>query len=434
MYLPENFSSTSELLDVNGNEFVQHIRDEPMLAAGVLIPQKEILHHSTAKYQLNIRSYERQHPAVTSLKPSERATHAMSVKFRSLIRGKVKIWYDDHRGGVENGHLGLGQETTTNTYEGHEFFFTDYHNKDKVYARFRMHSGQVFYVVEDPNQPAPAELKSQTDREVRFIRDYSEKNGIPWRHYYGPNGPRPPPIHFMWPATQIGQVHAVTSSHGYWTCDGSVSECQSLHPVHLELEVISLAPRAFVINNFLNGFEVDAIIAAANSRLHHSSVGDTETGAFESDVRTSSNAWLPRSLNHITETLFRRAADVLQIDEKRLQRSDSAEDMQVVHYQDGQRYDAHHDWGVSGYPESRYLTLLLYLSDMESPNAGGETSFPKADGGRGIKVHPGKGNAVLFYNLLPDGNGDDLALHAALPVWIGEKWLANFWVWDPKIK
>ena len=40
--------------------------------------------------------------------------------------------------------------------------------------------------------------------------------------------------------------------------------------------------------------------------------------------------------------------------------------------------------------------------------------------------------AVLFYNLLEDGNGDDLAVHAALPVYQGEKWLANFWVWDPK--
>ncbi len=50
--------------------------------------------------------------------------------------------------------------------------------------------------------------------------------------------------------------------------------------------------------------------------------------------------------------------------------------------------------------------MLLYLNDMASPHAGGETSFPKANDGYGIKVHPGKGNAVLFYNLLPDGNGD----------------------------
>lgn len=102
--------------------------------------------------------------------------------------------------------------------------------------------------------------------------------------------------------------------------------------------------------------------------------------------------------------------------------------LQVVHYVNGQKYDSHHDWGVAGYHESRYITLLLYLSEVEE---GGETSFPKAAGG-GFKVKPKKGQAVLFYDLLPDGNGDDLSVHAALPAVKGEKWLANFWVWDPK--
>ena len=61
-------------------------------------------------------------------------------------------------------------------------------------------------------------------------------------------------------------------------------------------------------------------------------------------------------------------------------------------------------------------------------------AFPKAAGGEGFKLHPGRGSAVLFYNLLEDGNGDDASLHAALPVTRGEKWLANFWVWDPARK
>jgi prolyl 4-hydroxylase len=65
----------------------------------------------------------------------------------------------------------------------------------------------------------------------------------------------------------------------------------------------------------------------------------------------------------------------------------------------------------------------------------GETAFPKAElSDGGIKVIPKKGSAVLFYNLLEDGNGDDLSLHAALPCKKGEKWLANYWVWDPKRK
>lgn len=53
---------------------------------------------------------------------------------------------------------------------------------------------------------------------------------------------------------------------------------------------------------------------------------------------------------------------------------------------------------------------------------------------RGFKVTPARGHAVVFYNLLPDGNADDLSVHEALPVSRGRKWLANIWVWDPKMR
>lgn len=162
--------------------------------------------------------------------------------------------------------------------------------------------------------------------------------------------------------------------------------------------------------------------------------GESSVGIQNSDTRTSQTAWLKRKASKVTESLFKRASDLLAVDEKKLNFDQNAEYMQVVRYVNGQKYDSHHDWGVSGYPDSRYITLLLYLTDPVSPTAGGETSFPKGAGGKGFKVVPKKGSAVLFYNLLPDGNGDDLALHSALPCNEGEKWLANFWVWDEKYK
>ena len=198
--------------------------------------------------------------------------------------------------------------------------------------------------------------------------------------------------------------------------------------------MISLQPRAFVIKNFINDFEASEIIRLASPSLALSQVGDGEAGRFASNTRTSFNTWIRRDRNPIIDTLFKRASDLIQIDESLLTRDKCAEDLQVVHYENGQKYDSHHDWGVSGYPESRFLTLLLYLTDMASPDAGGETAFTKANHGKGVKVHPGKGSAVLFYDLLEDGNGDDLSLHAALPCTKGEKWLANFWVWDPVIR
>lgn len=153
--------------------------------------------------------------------------------------------------------------------------------------------------------------------------------------------------------------------------------------------------------------------------------------AFESSTRTSKTGWLSRTASSEMEKIFRRAGDVLNLDHKILRPEENAELLQVVHYGPDQKYDAHHDWGVDDHGHSRFATLLLYLNN---PIAGGQTSFPKAKGadGQPIAVHPGKGSAVLFYDLLPDGNADDMSLHAALPVIEGEKWLCNFWIWDSK--
>lgn len=208
-------------------------------------------------------------------------------------------------------------------------------------------------------------------------------------------------------------------------CDGPRQDCKTADPVQLDIECVSVAPRAFIVDNFLSDFEADSLIASAKGRVARSGVGDASTGR-ESSTRTSYNAWLPRHMTEVTESISRRVAEVLRLDEIQM---GNAELMQVVYYNVGQRYEPHHDWGVDGRPESRFITILMYLTDQPDPGAGGETSFPKSSNGPGFKVSPVKGSAVIFYNLLEDGNGDDLALHAALPVQRGEKWLANYWIW-----
>eukprot|EP01038_Epipyxis_sp_PR26KG_P009004 gene9004-12146_t len=397
------------------------------------IEPKKYLQEDTNGPKFTVAIKTGRNPAVKDLELQHRASNAMAAKFRSLVPYTIQMWYDNGRGGNEQGHLTLGQETTTNTYDGHVFFFTEFGKKDNLIGRYRMHHDQALYIIEDPKRPPPHDLKKRTQEEVEFMDAYFNRTGILWRHFYGLNGPRPKPTHFMWPANQVGEVHAVQSNNGFWLCEGQPKECQSQDPIEISLEVISVKPKAFVISQFLSDFEVESIKQIASPELRDSSVGDAATGILASETRTSKTAWIPRNRNHIFDTLFRRAGDVLQIEESKLTRG-TAEDLQVVHYNVGQKYDSHHDWGVSGHPESRYLTLLLYLNDMANENAGGETAFPKGNDGLGIKVHPGKGKAVLFYNLLEDGNGDDLSLHAALPVRHGEKWLANFWVWDPKMK
>lgn len=90
-----------------------------------------------------------------------------------------------------------------------------------------------------------------------------------------------------------------------------------------------------------------------------------------------------------------------------------------------QEYTPHHDFSmpsmVHGQP-SRFATMLIYLND--DGLVGGETSFPhwvNAETSEELLVQPKKGKAILFYNMLPDGNYDALSQHAAKPVTQGEK-------------
>ena len=92
--------------------------------------------------------------------------------------------------------------------------------------------------------------------------------------------------------------------------------------------------------------------------MSRSSTGDVGAGQSrsenkKSDTRTSHNAWVDRSKTPIIDAIYRRAADVMRIDEALLRRRDKnerpdyqskgslAEHLQLVHYDPGQEYTAH---------------------------------------------------------------------------------------------
>jgi prolyl 4-hydroxylase len=47
-----------------------------------------------------------------------------------------------------------------------------------------------------------------------------------------------------------------------------------------------------------------------------------------------------------------------------------------------------------------------------------------------FKVPPTKGDAIIFYSMLEDGNLDEASLHGGCKVLQGEKYGANLWFWD----
>jgi prolyl 4-hydroxylase len=75
-------------------------------------------------------------------------------------------------------------------------------------------------------------------------------------------------------------------------------------------------------------------------------------------------------------------------------------------------------------------------ADVADGLDGGATTFPRAittEFHDGVKIQPQSGKAVLFYNVLPDGNMDDLSQHSGGKVESGVKYVANIWIWDPII-
>ena len=194
----------------------------------------------------------------------------------------------------------------------------------------------------------------------------------------------------------------------------------------IEMETLSIKPLVLSVPGFILEDECDHIIEMGTKVIRESMVG--QGGGFKSKTRTSRNGWLRRSASPTLERIYKRFGDVLGIDHELLSSNRNAEELQVVRYQQSQEYAPHHDFGDDGTPEQRFLTLLLYI---QLPDKGGATSFPKAADGRGLQVVPARGDAVLFYSMLPDGNADDLSLHACMPIHEGEKCVCNLWVWDP---
>ena len=123
---------------------------------------------------------------------------AMSAKFRCLTPFEVDYYYDDGGEGTFQGTLSLGKETTTNTYEGHVFFFTRKGKKDEVVNRFPMNMNRSLYIIMDDNHPPPEKYMSLWKQEEQFMEEYYNRTGKQW---------------FWYPYTLSKTLTSNTSSH-----------------------------------------------------------------------------------------------------------------------------------------------------------------------------------------------------------------------------
>ncbi|KAL7444622.1 hypothetical protein ACHAXM_009540 [Skeletonema potamos] len=412
-----------------------------------------------------------------------------AAKFINMSDKKVRLFWDPRNGGPGSPITVLRpfEAGGTASFPRHEFYVTPYEDENVILHRWSISPPQAVYYYDPITVPGDEEA-TQTNLDNLSPQDFeSYKRHVDNRdfgkQYFNFTGreylsmyPRNAPSHKIWRADYFGQEHWVTTRETHFVEHPREDELSQIvakgrervlredeprilqqyrtqEPyLNMTLKVLSCAPRAFEINNFLSQTEVDHIMYLTTGLKLHRSTTAGEASGTERDqtrnTRTSLNTWVYREKDQIIDTIYRRAADLLRIDEALLRprstdeypnmgtQGSIAEALQLVHYDVGQEYTAHHDFGYDGMfsnkkQPQRFATVLLYLNEPES---GGETEFPRwvnAETREGLAVEPKIGKAVLFYSQLGDGNMDDWSHHAALPVKKGEKWLMNLWVWDP---
>jgi prolyl 4-hydroxylase len=152
-------------------------------------------------------------------------------------------------------------------------------------------------------------------------------------------------------------------------------------------------------------------------------------GSFDSTKstrRTSENAWCTDKSgcrdDEVVQRIMNRIGNVTGIP------SYHSEDFQILKYEVGEFYRAHHDYIPHQKTRQcgpRILTFFLYLSDVEG---GGGTRFTSLD--PPLTVQPRKGRALLWSSVMNQdpSNSDQRTRHEALPVEKGTKFAANAWI------
>jgi len=220
---------------------------------------------------------------------------------------------------------------------------------------------------------------------------------------------------------QFGELTVVTSPYDDMM---SILKDEDKEMVHEYTPV----PWVVAIEGFLSDEECNRFIELGGDRYERSTEYASTMnldGTFdskESSGRTSTNTWCGEGCRDdpIIKKVIERMESLTGIPYANF------EDLQLVRYEIGQRYEEHHDYSSSHEGTQygpRILTVFFYLNDVEE---GGGTQFDELD----FVTEPKRGMALIWpstTNEAPDVM-DDWTWHEALPVTKGIKYGANTWI------
>jgi prolyl 4-hydroxylase len=182
-------------------------------------------------------------------------------------------------------------------------------------------------------------------------------------------------------------------------------------------------PFIYYYQNFASTEESQSLIELARNELTPSRVVGQDK--FEvSNTRISEQVSFGHTSHELVYRISNRMAEIVK------QPLNYAQNLQIVKYPKGGKFDAHLDTFSSQEPKGqevlniagqRLYTALLYLNSV---HAGGETFFPYL----GLKIKPSEGSLVVFQNC-KDGTAEPnfFSMHGSHPVLEGEKWIATLW-------
>ena len=224
----------------------------------------------------------------------------------------------------------------------------------------------------------------------RLYNDLGQIVQSPWHFVNGTAlylGPTKPGLHFQYPAVKVGYKRLLP---GLFGGDGKQIELETL--TEPSIDSANTDPRVFYVHNFLSAAEADEFVAFSTADENPYKMAPSTGGTHKAwnqggaearlTTRTSENAFDITTQNSMT--VKRRAFRLLRMGEYI---ENLADGIQILRYQLGQAYVAHHDyfpvkqsddhsWDPTIGGSNRFATVFLYLSDVEE---GGETSFPRSE-------------------------------------------------------